>query len=364
MGTLFDYLDWRGDVSFADLGLNEVDNLIFSLISYIDFEGVVPTYPDTASVTLLEAARGYLRLHRGEVPYLGKILPPETITLMAKASKTRRFAGCRLLAYTNQVDEESQTQFAALTFMPNNGISYLAFRGTDDTLVGWKENFNMSFMQPVPAQERAVEYVRGIAPCLPGGFYLGGHSKGGNLAVYAAVRMEQSLQQRLICAFNNDGPGFDRAFVCGADYLDIRERIRTLVPHSSVVGMLLEHEEDYEVVKSNATGLLQHNGFSWEVLGGSFIHLDTVTEESKHLDSAMKEWMNTLSPQERAEFVDTFYETLTSTNAKNLTELSAEKIKLVKAWGTLDSKAKSIILKCISLLLRPGGNTVRKKNST
>lgn len=364
MGTLFDYLDWRGDVTFAELGLNEVDNLIFSLISYIDFEGIVPRECAATPVTLKEAARGYLRLHRGEVPYLGKILPPETITLMAKASKTKRFAGCRLMAYVNRVDEETQTQFSALTFLPNNGLPYLAFRGTDDTLVGWKENFNMSFMQPVPAQERAVEYVREVAPYLPGGFYLGGHSKGGNLAVYAAVKMEQSLQKRLIHAFNNDGPGFDHAFVCGADYLDIRERIRTLVPHSSVVGMLLEHEEDYEVVKSNATGLLQHNGFSWEVLGGAFIHLDTVTEESKHLDSALKEWMNTLSAQERAEFVDTFYETLTSTNAKNLTELTAEKIKLVKAWNTLDSKARSIILKCISLLLRPGGNTARKKNTT
>ena len=294
MGTLFDYLDWRGDVSFADLGLNEVDNLIFSLISYIDFEGIVPNHPGATPVTLLDAAKGYLKLHRGEVPYLGKILPPETVTLMAKASKTKRFGGCRLLAYTNQVDEETQIQFAALTYIPNNGISYLAFRGTDDTLVGWKENFNMSFMQPVPAQQRAVEYVREVAPYLPGGFYLGGHSKGGNLAVYAAVKMEQTLQKRLIHAFNNDGPGFDRPFVCGADYLDVRERIRTLVPHSSVVGMLLEHEEDYEVVKSNATGLLQHNGFSWDVLGGAFIHLDTITEESKHLDSALKEWMNTL----------------------------------------------------------------------
>ncbi|MBQ9086783.1 MAG: DUF2974 domain-containing protein [Clostridia bacterium] len=364
MGTLFDYLDWRGDVSFADLGLNEVDNLIFSLLSYIDFEGIVPPDPGEPPVTLQGAARGYLKLHRGEVPYLGKILPPETITLMAKAAKTRRFAGTKLMAYTNRVDEETQTQFAALTYLPNNGMAYLSFRGTDDTLVGWKENFNMSFMQPVPAQERAVEYVREVVPYMPGAFYLGGHSKGGNLAVYAAVKSEKVLQDRLITAFNNDGPGFDRAFVTGADYLDMRERIRTLVPHSSVVGMLLEHEEDYEVVKSNATGLLQHNGFSWEVLGGAFIHLDTITEESKHLDSALKEWMNTLSAQERAEFVDTFYETLVSTNAKNLTELTAEKIKLVKAWNTLDSKAKSIILKCISLLLKPTSNSMRKKHST
>lgn len=364
MGSLFDYLDWRGDISFADLGLNEVDNLIFSLISYIDFEGVVPSDPREPPVTLLEAARGYLRLHRGETPYLGKILPPETVVLMAKASKTKRFAGTRLMGYVNRVDEETQTQFSALTYVPNNGLAYVAFRGTDDTLVGWKENFNMSFMQPVPAQERAVDYVRRVAPMVPGGFYLGGHSKGGNLAVYAAVKSEGALQDRIIRAFNNDGPGFDRPFVTGADFLDIRDRIHTLVPHSSVIGMLLEHEEAYEVVKSNANGLLQHNGFSWEVLGGSFVHLDTVTEESKNLDYSLKEWMNTLSVQERAEFVDTFYEMLVSTNAKSLTELSAEKIKLVKAWGTLDPKARSIVLKCLSLLLRPNAGASKRKNTT
>ena len=352
MGTLFDYLDWRGDVTFAELGLNEVDNLIFSLISYIDFEGIVPRECAATPVTLKEAARGYLRLHRGEVPYLGKILPPETITLMAKASKTKRFAGCRLMAYVNRVDEETQTQFSALTFLPNNGLPYLAFRGTDDTLVGWKENFNMSFMQPVPAPERAVEYVREVAPYLPGGFYLGGHSKGGNLAVYAAVKMEQSLQKRLIHAFNNDGPGFDHAFVCGADYLDIRERIRTLVPHSSVVGMLLEHEEDYEVVKSNATGLLQHNGFSWEVMGNKFIHLDSISESSRVVDRNMKKFLSEMSKEERSRFVDSLFEAIESkTGAKTLTELNSDKMKLFKVWGSLDDTSKAQFRKVAGLLV-------------
>ncbi len=352
MASLFDYLDWRGDLRFSETKLNEVDNLILSQICYVDFEGIVPSDPQEKPITLREAARQYLRQHKGEIPYLGKILPPEVVSLMAKAAKSRRFASVKMLGYTNQVDDVSQLQFSAVTFLPDDGMAYIAFRGTDDTLIGWKENFNMSFMQPVPAQLKAVEYVERIAPHLKSDFYLGGHSKGGNLAVYAAVKCDPSLKERIVTVFNNDGPGFNAEFIGGVDYDGIRGKFRTIVPHSSVVGMLLEHEEIYEVVKSNATGLLQHNAFSWEVLGGQFIHLDTITGESRVLDNSLKVWLNGMTAEERETFVDTIYEALAETNAKTLTELSAEKLKLVKIWGTLDSKSRSVLLKCISILLK------------
>ncbi len=352
MASLFDYLDWRGDLRFSETGLNEVDNLILSQIAYVDFEGIVPSDPAEPTITLREAARAYLRQHKGEIVYLGKIMPPEIISLMVKAAKSRRFSSVKMLGYTNQIDHDTQLQFSAVTFLPNDGKAYLAFRGTDDTLVGWKENFNMSFMQPVPSQRKAVEYVEAIAPHLSGDFYLGGHSKGGNLAVYAAVKCDPSLKGRILSVFNNDGPGFDAEFVSGADYDSIRGKFRTIVPHSSVVGMLLEHEESYEVIKSSASGLLQHNAFSWEVLGGQFIHLDTVTPESRVLDSSLKDWMGSMTPEERETFVDTIYEALSETNAKTLTELTAEKLKLVKIWGSLDQKSRSVLLKCISIFLK------------
>ena len=304
--------------------------------------------------------RRYLREHKGEVPYIGKIVPPETLSLAAKAAKTVRFSQMKALGYTNQIDDEKQSQFSAITFLLDNGDVFITYRGTDDTLVGWKENFNMSFMQPVPAQHEALSYLEKVGAILGGDLYVGGHSKGGNLAVYAAVKCAPQLKERIISVYNNDGPGFSRDFIDSSDYKNIRGKIRTLVPHSSVVGMLLEHEETYEVVKSNATGLLQHNGFSWEVLGGKFIHLDTVTNESRLIDSSLKEWMNGMSIEERERVVDSIYETLSATNAKTLTELSADRVKLVKLWGTLDSESRNVILKCISILIKQGGN-LRKK---
>ena len=358
--SLFDYIDWRGDLLFSETGLNEVDNLILSQICYVDFDGIVSSDPLDPPITLRNAARQYLRLHRGEIPYLGKIVPPEIISLLAKAAKSKRFSQIKMMAYTNQVDDIAQLQFSAITFLPDDNHAYIAYRGTDDTLVGWKENFNMSFMQPVPAQIEAVAYLERIAPLLSSDFFIGGHSKGGNLAVYAAVKASPHLKARILTAFNNDGPGFDRPFINGSDYQSIRGKIRTIIPHSSVVGMLLEHEETYEVIKSNATGLLQHNAFSWEPLGGSFIHLNTVTEESRLIDTSLKEWMYGMSVEERAQVVDSLYETLSSVGAKTITELSVDKLKLVKAWNTLDSKTRSVLLKCVSLLIKPSSKSKTK----
>ena len=218
----------------------------------------------------------------------------------------------------------------------------------------------MSFMQPVPAQIHAVEYLTEVAEVISGEFHVGGHSKGGNLAVYSAVKCPTELKPRILQVYNNDGPGFDKAFLEGTDYQSMRGKIRTLLPQSSVVGMLLEHEENYEVIKSNATGVFQHDGFSWELLGSKFIHLDTVTQESRLIDNTLKAWMDEMTMEERETVVDAVYEILASTNSKTLTELSSDKVKLVKAWGTLDPKVRSMILKMIGILLRES-RSMRKK---
>jgi len=292
---------------------------------------------------------------------LGRYIPPETVSLAVRAAKTRRYAGIRLSHYCNETDDTEQKQFSAVTFRLTRDKYFVAYRGTDDTLVGWKENFNMSFMQPVPAQLSALEYFEKVSEQIKGTFYLGGHSKGGNLAVYSAVKASEPLKERIITVFSNDGPGFDREFIEGDDYNALKSRIRTIVPQSSVVGMLLEHEENYEVVKSNATGLLQHHGHTWEVMGGHFLHLDTVTEDSKLIDTKLKDWLNSMTPEEREEFVDTVFETISSTGAKTLTELSSEKVKLVKAWNSLDPKTRSVIMKCISILIKHNAITIIKK---
>ncbi len=361
MGSLFDYLDWRGDLSFEQVGLCEIDNLILSMISYVDFDGIVPQKLSEDSPNLLTTARQYVRRHRGQAPHVGLIVPPDVVSITAKAAKTRRFGSIRLSGYVNHISDNREMQFSAITFSLGNSKHYIAYRGTDDTLIGWKENFNMSFMDTVPAQLEAMNYLNHVANDLHGDLFVGGHSKGGNLAVYAAVKCDAALKTRILTVYNNDGPGFKSGFMKSNEYLNMRGKIRTIVPQSSVVGMLLDHEENYEVVKSNQVGLLQHNGFSWEVLGASFIHLDTVTNESKFIDRTLKKWLSELGREEREAFVDSLFETFSSTNAKTLTDLNADKVALVKAWSKLPPESRTIIRKCIALLIKNGAKSRKEE---
>ena len=360
MGTVFDYLDWRGDISFGEVGLCEIDGLILSAICYVDFEGIVPTKFDERPIALLNAAKAYLRAHKGEKVYMGAILPPSILTLLAKAAKTKRFAGVRLIGYVNNVDEDAETQFCALCYLLDDGSVFVAYRGTDDTLVGWKENFNMSFMDAVPAQISAAEYMNAAGKINVGKIYTGGHSKGGNLAFYATVKCEEAVRERIITSYSYDGPGFSQSFIDGDDYKAVRHKLRSLIPQSSIVGLLLEQEDSYEVVKSTESGLMQHDPFSWELLGSSLIRLDRITEESRWIDQKLKELLDDMDAKQREELVKAVYDTLSATSATTLTDINTDKKKLIKAWGGLSEENKAIVTRSIKILLK---ESVKKKKS-
>ena len=360
MGTLFDYLDWRGDIPFSTIGVGEVDNMIFSQICYIDFKRIVPASFSARPVSFLSAAKRYVQTHKGEPINLGFIMPPEVVTTLTKAARSARFSSTSVIGYVNKVSGADQIQFSAMTFLVGDSEMFIAFRGTDDTIIGWKESLNMSFLSPIPAQTEAVRYVEKAARAFPDRkIYVGGHSKGGNLAVFGAVKCAQDVNRRIVAIYNNDGPGFDKGFIGSESYSATRDRIHTLVPQTSIVGMLLEHEDRYDVVQSSMTGLLQHNAFSWAVQGSTFIRNASITAESRKIDRTLKQWMNEISAEERKKTVDSLYEILASTNAKTLTDLNADKLKLLRAWNSLDADSKKIVKRCISLILK---NTKKQRD--
>ena len=210
-----------------------------------------------------------------------------------------------------------------------------------------------------------MSYLEAAIAARSENFYIGGHSKGGNLAVFALVEGSNDAKARVVLAYSHDGPGFSREFIDGEKYRSVREKIRSFVPQSSVVGMLLEHEERYDVIKSNQNGILQHDSFSWEVMGPNFIHLDTVTKESKFIDKTMKRWLSELSSEQREGFVDNLYEALRSGGAKTLTELNSDKKSLVKAFGGLDDETRALAIKYIKLVFTEKArelSPIKKKN--
>lgn len=350
MANMLDYIDWRGDLTFEEAPFCEIDSLILSQICYVDFENIV-SRSFVKPIMLATAAKAYLRRHAGEKAYLGAIVPAEIISLMSKAASSKRFSRIRLCGHVNLISDNREMQFSATTFLLREDLIFVAFRGTDDTVIGWKENFNMSFMHPVPAQTEAVAYLESAA-AIRGerDIRVGGHSKGGNLAVYAITRCADAVKERVTEAYNHDGPGFTREFIESDDYLSVRHKIHTYLPQTAVVGMLLEHEERYDVIKSNQSGLFQHDSFSWEVMGPSFIHLDTVTKESKLIDRSVKLLLAKMLPEERADFVDKLFTGLSEQGAKTLTDLSTDKKKIVKMWSGLDATTRSTATKYIKVL--------------
>lgn len=316
MANVFDYLQWRGDLTFTQDRVNAVDALIFSGLAYVCYGELAQYGPDRA-VTLREAAEEFFSFEDIETRCRAK----NDIELLHAAAATPRFGHCRICLYRDQFIPEQETQFAAMTFQLDDGTMFLAFRGTDNTLVGWKEDFNMTFQQTIPAQRLALQYVREVALECTDPMYLGGHSKGGNLAVFAAARSSPMIQQRIVGVYNNDGPGFTKYLMGDPGYLAMVPRIRTYIPQSSVIGMLLEHEEPYTVIRSKTVGLLQHDLYTWDVLGREFIPVQEITESSQYIDATIKTWFADMTNQERNQLVDVMFSLLGTGGADNVQEL-------------------------------------------
>lgn len=305
MANMFDYLQWRGDLTFTQDPVNEVDALIFSTLAYIHYGPTIEAHPQRP-VLFKDACREFMSLEDHENRFRVKT----DIQLLEKAAETIRFGHTMLCMYQDRLIPEQETQFAAMTFLLDDGSLFLAFRGTDSSLVGWKEDFNMSFRQTVPAQRLAAQYVREVAAEFMQPIRMGGHSKGGNLAVFAAARSSPMLQTRILKVYNHDGPGFNDYMMGDPGYLAMVPRIKTYIPQSSVIGMLLEHEEPYIVIRSKTVGVLQHDPYSWEVLGRRFIPVEEITQSSQFLDSTIKTWFAEMTEQERNQLVDVLFSLL------------------------------------------------------
>ena len=359
MANLMDYLDWRGDITLAVSPFNEVDALILAELSFVDFEGIVPPPEVGRGVRLNEAAEAFFARHGGRDVDMGVLVPDGISQMLRKLMASPRFCDMTLNGYEALLDDEVEEQFSALTIDLGNGSIYISFRGTDDTIVGWKEDLNMSFLEEIPSQKQAVDYVARIARQYPEKtLRIGGHSKGGNLAVYSAAKSSGDIQERIVAVHNNDGPGFIWDISKTPGHKRIAGRIHTVLPQTSVVGMLMEHEKHYQVVYSTYDGLYQHDGFSWQVKGTQFVHLDDFSREGKLVDEALSSWADSLNTQQREALAEALYSVFTATGAKTLSELNEEKLKsasaMLKTYKNLDRESRRMVSEMFKIFFRLG----------
>ena len=320
-GTIIDYIKTYGTRSFMEEPVNEVDSLILCQFAYLKFDGMVPDVRENKpSVTLQQLSQhpDYEKLFKNTW------FVRNNKRLFQAMLESRRFGSLKMNGYVNIIETEYETQFSAITFFLEDSTVYVVYRGTDESIVGWKEDLNMAFMDPIPGQAYSVKYLNMVAKQFHSPFYIAGHSKGGNLAVYAAMNCAKGFQDRIIKIYNMDGPSFRPEVLEKYDYSAIKERTVKIIPHSSLVGMLFENTMDYRVVKSKALGLLQHDPFSWHVRYGRFVDIKQVLEGQKVMDDTLNQWILSLDEKQVRTFVDTLYQIISSTQKDNLIDFSTD----------------------------------------
>lgn len=352
MSNLFDYLEWRGDLSFGSSTLCPVDALILAMLPYIRLEGILPASPNGEPVRLFDAAAAYLKAPPAET-----VINENHLKLLNILQSSPRYAPLRLFAAQKEVNAESGMQFAALSVLLPGQNLLVAFEGTDDTLIGWQENFRMSYECPVPAQLRAVAYLRAVAAAHPlRRIYVTGHSKGGNLAMYAAAYCGPEYRYRIRAVYNNDGPGFCDGTLSSVEYAEMRNRIHTYLPQSSIVGVLLEHDDNYKIVKSTNPGLLQHDPYSWQIKGADFEYAAERTAFGRETEAILDRFVNELSPGRKRQFGEALFSILGSTEQETVSGITGNKLQSVRrmlsSYGELAPEVRSILSDTFAALNR------------
>ena len=352
MSDFFDYLNWRGDLTFDKVPFNKIDALLLAHLSYSIFDGVVSeNFSDRK--TLVQVAKDFTAAPDYEERInIGFLINKRTAELMFKSAESERYRNIELCGYRNIYNEENIEQFAAVTYLID-GKPVIALRGTDDTIVGWKEDFNIAWLPQIPAQKDALEYFNEASQAFKDDFILVGHSKGGNLVINTAVNCGEKLQNRIKEVYNFDGPGFNKEFFTNDDYLAVEQKIMSFYPGFSVVGMIFHHPKNFEIVKSEGFTFWQHDAMNWQINGASFVNEADFTEESRLFYKAFNEWIDKLNTEQRKNFVETMFCILEASGAKTNNEIESDALKatarMIAAYAELDRKKKKELRMILSM---------------
>lgn len=356
---IISYIEEKGGKSFAEMPLSEVDSLILCQFAYLNLS--------ICGINLGESPKTLRAISQSvdeNALVSGVFFPEKNLRLFKLAARSRRFMNVYAAHFLENIDPDNEKQFAAITFRLGENASFIAFRGTDMNFVGWKEDLNLSYLMHIPSQLSALSYLEAVSLLEGEKLFVGGHSKGGNLAVYAAAHASPSIKERLVNVFNHDGPGFLPEFFDGDAFQSVKDKIHKTIPQTAVIGLILETHEAYHVVKINAPTLNQHISFTWEVENGAFVYLDDIDEVSRHTSKVIAEWISGMDFDTRRSFVEALYSVILATKAETLEDLSANWREALRAavetLKTGDPQTREIINTNISELLRLSAEDFRR----
>lgn len=353
---MFDYIKWRGDLNFKSSPMNEIDGAIFSMASYVEYDMALCDGELDDPIDYQYAIESYFSLDEKREIKIGLIFPTnKAIRMLEEILPTERFSGIKISDYVNNISQEDCYQFSATTFHLDDGSVVIAYRGTDDTIVGWREDFNISFMREIPSQRMAVEYLSKIAnKYADSKIYICGHSKGGNLAVYSAVMCDKSIKDRIVRVFSYDGPGQSGDFIMSDKYAEMVFRIDSFVPQSSMIGTMFNGGK-FKVVHSAYKGAYQHDLYSWTLDGPKYQKLMGLSPRGMKNQNGFNSMIVKMTDFEKQNFVKVFFDAIDRTGAKTLSEISASKLKnlaiMIKSLGGINKEQKEVMLSIVLKML-------------
>ena len=344
MVDFFEYLKWRGDLDFDVSPFNEVDALILCQIAYLNFSELVKE----EGLTYEKLAESFkLAPDFSERKKVGLLINAKTSDLFFEVCKTKRFNSVIMKEYYSKYDEKKEEQFCAITnyIGDKDRTIFVVFRGTDDSIIGWKEDFNLAFMDRVPSQKDALLYLKKVINSEKvNKVIVAGHSKGGNLSIYACANLEGAESAKVEKIYNFDGPGFSKEDIKSSKFRCIKERTFSYYPQSSIIGMLFEHFSNYKVINSSENLVMQHDPFSWNVTARNFEYKDKLDKISSYFYKRFNSWYLSLDKEKRKQFVDSLFDTLAASNAKSLSSLSehffSSAAAIIKAFADMDGDVR------------------------
>lgn len=345
--NLNDYINWRGDISLNN-GINEIDALIFATISYAEFDNILQL---NTSMKLKDIVPQLKDIFESDDPYAK--FSKEVIEMLKNMANSERFSNISIENYQNIIDENKELQFSAISISFDNN-KVIAFRGTDDKMVSWKEDLNMSITCPVPAQELAERYLNNLNFSSVENIYIVGHSKGGNLAVYSAIKASSDISLKIKRVYNFDGPGFDKSIIDSSEYKTIEDRIINYFPYNSCIGVLMNRGAKDIVVDCRSTHINQHDPLNWNLMGSKFVYCEQLSEPSLAFERDMREFLNSLSIQERKDMTEALFECIAQADIEELGDLvgnPAAVIKLISNLYTQDENLKENVNNAFRIIL-------------
>lgn len=344
MGTVRTYAYYFKDISFEESPFNDVDNVVFCSLIYLDWKNIAEK-----SITLKDAAIKYFSTHTKmkKTPFTFW----RSQELLKEIYQSKRYGNIILSHYEKIVDQNGQ--FGAIKFNLDKDTTFIAYEGTDDTIIGWKEDFEMCYKFPVSSQKMAIEYINRVIEWKDKKIIVGGHSKGGNLAMIASMYAKPHIKRKIIKVYNNDGPGFRKQQFESKEYKKMKEKLKMFVPKHCVIGFLLRNPEQYTVVESDSFGIFQHDEGNWQCYGPFFIKTE-LAKESEKLEKNITKWLDEHDDEQREKFVETLFDILKRSEIYLFSELRQLKlsrlIRLIKASQSLDKETKDLLSSALKIL--------------